>query len=94
MSASEVMILGVVLLIVAHWASNKPAVSGHMVAEVGFAVLLIAILDHGTTEPVAQGLAWLFLVAVILSKDSPLNALKKIGTAPKTTTTAPKTQLA
>lgn len=92
MSASQVMLLGVVLLVVAHWANNQPAVSGRMVAEVAVAVLIIAALDHGKTEPVAQGLAWLFLVAVLLSKNSPLNALKRIAPA-KTAPAGPKTQL-
>lgn len=86
MSASQVMLLGVTLLIVAHWANNQPAVNGRMVIEVAFAVLLIAVLDHGRTEPLASGLAWLFLVAVLLSKNSPLNVLKKLGSAPASKT--------
>lgn len=81
MSASQVMLLGVVLLVIAHWANNQPAVNGQMVAELAFAVLLIAVLDHGRTEPLAQGLAWLFMIAVILSKNSPLNALRRFSGA-------------
>lgn len=76
MSASKVMLLGVVLLIIAHWAHNQPAVNGRMVIEVSAAILLVAVLDHGRTEPLARGMAWLFLIAVLLSKNSPLDALK------------------
>lgn len=72
------MLLAVVLLVIAHWAHGQPAVSGAMVVEVAFAILLIAALDHGRTEPIAQGFAWLFLVAVLLSKNSPISVLKSL----------------
>jgi hypothetical protein len=78
------MLLAFALLIIAHWANNQPTLSINVVIEMVVAILIIALLDHGQTEPIAQGLAWLFFVAVILSKNSPLNVLKKLpGTAAK-----------
>lgn len=71
------MLLAVVLLVLAHWANGQPAASGTMVIEVAFAILLVAMLDHGRTEPVAQGLSWLFFIAVILSRNSVLGALQR-----------------
>jgi hypothetical protein len=72
------MLLAVVLLVIAHWAHGQPAVSGTMIVEVGFAILFVALLDHGATEGIAQGFAWLFLVAVLLSKNSPISLLASI----------------
>ena len=72
-------------LILGHWAHNKPAISSRQVIEMAFALLVIALLDHGETEPVAKGFAWLFLAAVLLRSDSILTALAKrtgTGTAP------------
>jgi hypothetical protein len=81
------MLLAVVLLVIAHWAHGQPAVSGTMIVEVGFAILFVALLDHGATEGIAQGFAWLFLIAVLLSKNSPLALLSKLpGQAAKSGT--------
>jgi hypothetical protein len=83
LSASEIMVVAFVLLIVGHWANNKPTgLSGKLIVEASFAILVIAFLDSGDTEPIARGFAWLFLIAVLLRKDSILNALGKIAGTP------------
>lgn len=84
MSATTIMMLAFGLLVVTHWANNKPAVSVKVVIEMAFAILFIALLDQGKTEPIATGFAWLFLVAVLLRGDSILTALSKAENA-KTT---------
>jgi hypothetical protein len=74
-------------LILSHWANNKPTISTKQVIEMAFALLLIALMDQGETEPIAKGFAWLFLAAVLLRNDSILTALaKRTGTG----TAAPK----
>ena len=83
MRATTIMLVGVGALVLTHWAHNEPTVSTKMIVQVAFAVLVIALLDQGRTEPVATGFAWLFLAAVLLSNKSILTALGKAGTAPK-----------
>lgn len=83
MRATTIMLVGVGALVLTHWANNEPTVSTKMIIEVAFALLVIALLDQGQTEPIATGFAWLFLVAVLLSNKSILTALGKAGTAPK-----------
>lgn len=94
MRATTVMILAVGLLVVGHWAANKPTVSAKMVVEFTFAVLVIAMLDQGRTQEIARGFAWLFFAAVILGSSSPLNALNKAGNPPaKTPASRPNVQV-
>jgi hypothetical protein len=83
MRATTVMLLAIGALILAHWANGEPTVNAKMVVELTFALIVIAALDQGETEPVAKGFAWLFLVAVLLSNKSILTALGKTGTTPK-----------
>jgi hypothetical protein len=83
MRASTIMILAIGALIVTHWANNEPTVNSKMVVELTFAVLVIAMLDQGKTEPIAKGFAWLFLAGVLLSSKSILNALGKAGSPAK-----------
>jgi hypothetical protein len=80
-----VMAIAFGALILTHWANNKPTVNQKLVIEMAFALIVIALLDQGETEPVAKGFAWLFLAAVLLRNDSILTALAKrtgTGTAP------------
>jgi hypothetical protein len=63
--------------ILGRWAHNQKITAATAVRAV-FAILVIAALDTGKTEPVAKGLASLFLAAVLLGKNSPLNAIQKI----------------
>ena len=76
MSATTVMAVAIVGGVVGRWAHNKPTVpSGKVIVEIIFAVVLIAALDQGRTQPIASGFAWLFLAAVLLSKNSPLTGI-------------------
>jgi hypothetical protein len=77
MRATTVMLLAIGALILAHWANNKKTVNPKMVIELTFALIVIAALDQGKTEPVAKGFSWLFLVAVLLSNESILTSLAK-----------------
>jgi hypothetical protein len=82
------MIVGWGLLIVGHWAHKQPTLSVNQVVEMVAAILIISFLDQGQAEPVAKGLAWLFLAAVLLSSNSPLSALSASGGLKTTTTKA------
>lgn len=64
-------------LLLGHWANNQPTTGARQVLEMTFALLLIALLDQGETQPIAKGFAWLFLAAVLLRSDSILAALQK-----------------
>ena len=79
MRASTIMLVAVVLYMVHRWAANKKAVDPKTVVEAAFAVLVIALLDQGETEPVARGFAWLFLAAAAYT------AIPDIGKAAGTT---------
>lgn len=82
MSATEIMAFAVILALLGRWSHNvKNAVTGKIVVEVIFAVIVISFLDQGRTEPVAKGFAWLFLAGVLLSPNSILSGLAKAGVA-------------
>ena len=76
MKASTIMATAIGCLVIGRGANNKKAADPQMVIEGLFAVLVIAFLDQGKTEPIARGFAWLFLVAVVLGKDSQVKVLK------------------
>ena len=61
MRASTIMLVAALLYLVHRWATNQKAIDPKTAVEVAFAVLVIALLDQGETEPVARGFAWLFL---------------------------------
>ena len=84
MSATTIMLIAFGALILTHWAHNQPTVNVRLIIEMTFAILVIALLDQGKTEPVAKGFAWLFLAAVLLRKDSILTALAKLTGKPAT----------
>lgn len=80
MSATELMVLAFILAVVGRWAHNQKAVAGPgAIVEIVFALLVVSLLDQGKTAGIAQGLAWLFLAAVLLSNNSPLTGLAKIS---------------
>jgi hypothetical protein len=79
MRATTIMLLAIGLLILTHWANNEKTVNPKTVIELAFALIVIAMLDQGRTEPIAQGFAWLFFAAVALSSKSLLGALNKIN---------------
>jgi hypothetical protein len=75
-NATTIMIAAIAAGVVGRWAHNeKAAPSAGSVIGILFALILIASLDQGKTEPVAKGFAWLFLAAVLLSNNSPLTGL-------------------
>ncbi len=63
MRASTIMFVAVLLYLVHRWATNQKTVDAKTVVGAAFAILVIALLDQGETEPVAKGFAWLFLAA-------------------------------
>jgi hypothetical protein len=81
-SATTVMLVAWGAIILAHWAGSKPAVNVRQVIEMTVAILLVAFLESSEqTRPIAQGLAWIFLAATLLSNGSILTALaKRTGT--------------
>jgi hypothetical protein len=78
MSASTVMIVAIMAAAVGRWAHNQSTGSVKTVVEGAFAVVVIALLDQGKTEPVAKGFAWIFFAAVLLSNNSPLTGIAKV----------------
>lgn len=84
MNATTIMMIAFGALILTHWANNKPTASLKTIVEMVFAIIFIALLDHGATEPIAKGFSWLFLAAVLLSNDSVLTSLSKAGNKPAT----------
>lgn len=82
MSATKVFGAAIAVGILGRWAANKkalPGVQGSL--EVAGALILVAFLDRGRTEPIAKGFAWLFMAAVLLSDSSPLTGLVKAESA-------------
>jgi uncharacterized MAPEG superfamily protein len=90
-NATTVMAIAVVGGLVGRWAHNQKTIpSAGGVVEVAFAVVVIAALDQGRTQPIARGLAWLFLAAVLLSSNSPLTGIAKAVNAKPKPKPAPK----
>lgn len=77
MRATTIMLLAFGALIIAHWSNNESTVTTKLVVEMTVAILIVAALDQGNTEPIAKGFAWIFLAAVLLSKNSPITGLTK-----------------
>jgi hypothetical protein len=72
------MFLAIILYIIARWSRNEPAVSIQVVVSGAFAILIIALLDHGRTEEIAKGFAWLFFIGAAY------NAIPALGNVTKT----------
>lgn len=92
MSASEVMLVAWALLIGGHWAHNEPTLSVNQVVEMVLAILIISFMDQTAAEPVAKGLAWIFLLSVLLGKNSIISSLSSSGGI-KTSTATTKAAL-
>lgn len=91
MKASTIVIFAIGAAALGRWTHNKPTASVALVVQAIFVVLIISFMDQGKTEPVAKGLAWLVLAAVLLGKNTPITGLTAAsftGKA-KTTTAAP-----
>lgn len=56
------MAIAVFLYVIARWTRNQPAVNLPTILSGAFAIFVIALLDHGRTEGIAKGFAWLFVV--------------------------------
>jgi len=84
-SATKVFGAAIALGVIGRWANNKKALPGPSgTLEVIGAMFLVSFMDKGRTEPIAKGLAWLFMAAVLLSDSSPLTGLAKAeGYTPK-----------
>lgn len=78
MSATTVMLAAFGVVIIGRWAHNQPTVTPKSVVQGVFALIVIAALDSGDTQPIARGFAWLFLIAGLLGQNSPLNALQNV----------------
>lgn len=78
MRASTILFVAFLAYAVGQWAHNKPVASVKSVAGAAFVMLVIALMDQGETEEIAQGFAWLFLVVVLLSKNSPVTAISTV----------------
>lgn len=90
MSATKVFGAAILLGVVGRWANNKKALPGVQgTLEVVGALFLVSFMDKGKTQPVAKGLAWLFMAAVLLSDSSPLTGLAKAENYPGTPPIAP-----
>lgn len=77
MNASTLMLLAIGASLIGSWAHNKKVtIKGGV--EALFAVVVVAALDHGETEVIAQGISGLFLVAVLLGSNSPLDGIVKV----------------
>ena len=79
MRASTIMLVAALLYLVHRWAANQKAIDPKTAVEVAFAVLVLALLDQGETEPVARGFAWLFLAGAAYTA---LPTIGKISTSP------------
>lgn len=87
MRASVVMAVAVLLYIIARWTRNEPAVTLASVLSGVFAIFVIALLDHGRTEEIAKGFAWLFfIVAFYAASPGLFKAIGAAGNAAKKTT--------
>lgn len=88
MSATTIMFLAIVVALVGRWAHNQTTVTAKGVVGAIFALVFVGVLDHGNTEQIAKGFAWLFLVAVLLSNNSPLTGISNVIN--KSSNTPPK----
>jgi hypothetical protein len=75
MRASYVVAAALALLVVGRWAHGKPALNVQTVAGAVFVIIVVALLDNGSTEEIAKGIAWILLAVAALNPDSPLTAI-------------------
>lgn len=75
MRAAYVVALAILLLVIGRWAHNMPAFNVQTVVAAVFVTLVIAALDHGATEEIAKGMAWVLLAVVVLNPLSPITAI-------------------
>lgn len=84
MNATTVTALAVLASVVGHWTHNQPSLSIKSAVGSVFLLVFIAALDNGKTAEIAQGLSWIILAAVLLSKNTPLTGITNaINKTPK-----------
>ena len=77
MNATTVTAIALAAAVVGNWAHNKPSITVKGSVGAAFILIVIAAADNGKTAPIAQGMAWLILAAVLLSKNSPIAGISK-----------------
>lgn len=78
MRATTVILVAAGVFVLGRWSHNKPAVTIGSVASVFFLLVVIGMLDQGTTESIAKGFAWIILAVAILSDNSPVLPVTKL----------------
>ena len=78
MSATTIVFVAFILYVAGAWAHNRKPANMKSVAAAAFVLLIIALLDQGETADIARGFAWLFLIVIFLSKDSPVSGLANV----------------
>lgn len=78
MRATTIVIIAAGVFVIGRWSHNQPALTIGSVASVIFLLIVIGILDQGSTEAVAKGFAWIILAVAILSDNSPVLPVAKL----------------
>lgn len=78
MRATTIIMVAAGVFVIGRWSHNKPAVTLGSVASVFFLLIVIGMLDQGTTESIAKGFAWLILAVALLSDNSPILPVSKL----------------
>lgn len=90
MTATRILMLALLAGVVGRWANNEKATlgGGKAVVEAAFVLVVVSAMDQGRTEPIAKGIAWLVLGAVLLGNHSPLSGLMHATSSPPQTGSA------
>ena len=72
MRATTIILVAAGVFVIGRWSHNQPAVTLGSVASVFFLLIVIGMLDNGTTESIAKGFAWIILAVAVLSPNSPV----------------------
>lgn len=78
MRATTIVLIASGVFILGRWSHNQPAVTVGSVASVFFLLVVIGLLDHGASEPMAKGFAWIILAVALLSNNSPVLPVTKL----------------
>ena len=69
--------VAVILYVIGRWAKGEPAIDVGSVVGGIFAIMVIAMMDQGETEPIAKGFAWLFLLGAAYNATGPITKAAK-----------------
>jgi hypothetical protein len=78
MRASNIVLIAIGVFVLGRWAHNQPAITIGTVASAFVLVVTIAMLDHGSTEEIAKGFAWIILAVAVLSDNSPVTPVANL----------------